>query len=511
MRILWIVGLVAGVALLLAGCGSGGESGDQAAAQSAPAAKDYVPTFEPAPCRFPAPVLRTVECGDLVVPEDRWDATNTRSIRLHVGIFRTGNPEAAADPIVYLAGGPGAGALASAAAAFGSRFGQLLVDRDLIIFDQRGTGFSVPSLACPETDVALLEALRAGETAPTNIIVRALASCHARLSEMGVTLGAYNSLHSAADVEDLRRALGYLRWNVFGTSYGTRLAQTLVREHPDGIRTVVLDSVLPMAANLLETATPNAQRAFDALFAGCRRDETCAATYPGLEETFYLLLDRLERTSQELVVLDPVSGEAFMRSLDGPMLVGLLFGALYNTDLIRLLPRLITDADAGDFRLVRRLLSTPGAGGAFSFGMHLSVQCHEEIPFNDRAAAAAATATHEAISAYVADNLTLGDPLFAVCAVWPVGTAAASENEPVRSAIPALVLAGEMDPITPPGWGQDVAAGLERAVFVELPGMGHGIATKSSCAGSIVVAFLADPERRPDTSCVAQVPHTFVE
>ncbi|MCA9925859.1 MAG: alpha/beta fold hydrolase, partial [Anaerolineales bacterium] len=223
----------------------------------------YEPVFETAACQFDEPEGHDVTCGYLIVPEDRSQPNKT--IRLHVAIFASESDNPAPDPVVYLEGGPGGDALEAMPFTFDDNFAPLLADRDVIIFDQRGTGYSEPSLACPESIEADLDII--DEVVPLeeeiDISLDAAAACYNRLVDEGVNLAAYNSLENAADVNDLRIALGYDEWNLYGISYGTKLAMTTMRDHPEGIRSVILDSPYPLSVSLTEDFPANAARAFD--------------------------------------------------------------------------------------------------------------------------------------------------------------------------------------------------------------------------------------------------------
>ncbi|MBO9322039.1 MAG: alpha/beta fold hydrolase, partial [Roseiflexus sp.] len=257
-------------------------------AAPAPSPARSAARYETAPCEFPVPAGVSVECGWLTVPENRAKPDNGREVRLHVAIFRSTRPNPPPDPIVYLEGGPGVDALERLPLVFDIWFRPFLANRDFILYDQRGTGYSTPSLACPELTKLSFDMLpmdiRAGES--SRLWKEAALKCHARLVAEGIDLKQYNTLTNAADLEDLRLALGYEQWNLLGSSYGTRLALTAMREYPQGIRSVVLDSTRPLQIN--ESQTPaDAERAFQTLFRGCAADPTCNAAYPDLERVFY--------------------------------------------------------------------------------------------------------------------------------------------------------------------------------------------------------------------------------
>jgi pimeloyl-ACP methyl ester carboxylesterase len=210
--------------------------------------------FKPAECQFTVPAGQQPQWGYVAVPEDHSDPDGP-TILLHVAIFKSVNPSEESDAVVYLSGGPGEVALEGLQFTFGIVFDEFIQNHDLIVFDQRGTGYSRPALDCPElTEIGeqeLDEDLDPEESIA--IQLEAFQECRDRLVAEGVNLDVFNSTQSAADVDLLREALGYEEWNIYGISYGTRLAQTVMRDHPDGIRSVILDSPYPLEANLYES------------------------------------------------------------------------------------------------------------------------------------------------------------------------------------------------------------------------------------------------------------------
>jgi pimeloyl-ACP methyl ester carboxylesterase len=254
----------------------------------------YQPVFELALCAFPVPSGYSPECGYLIVPENRARA-GSPFIRLHVAIFRSRSGNPVTDPVIHLAGGPGSSSLAVAGYMLGSGVDAVLEQRDFILFDQRGTGYSQPRLDCPEretlTSLLLARGLSAAENGPA--IMDAFRRCHDRLVGQGIDLSAYHSAASAADLNDLRLTLGYEKLNLYAVSYGTRLALTLMRDYPDAVRSAVLDSAYPLQVNLYTALAPNAERAFQVFFERCAADPTCSISYPDLRTVFYQLVDEL--------------------------------------------------------------------------------------------------------------------------------------------------------------------------------------------------------------------------
>ena len=215
-------------------------------------------------------------------------------------------------------------------------------DRDILVVSQRGTMFSEPALTCASIDEfnrKLLD-LRFYSEATKRTHLAATEACHRELAATGADLSAYNSTENAADFADLRRALGFATWNVYGTSYGSYLAQTLVRDHPEGIRSVVLDSVLPTTY----TVPGNwwiTRAAFDNLFHACAAETACSAAHPHLEKTFTELVNKFEAEPLTTTVRDPVAGTDLKVVLDGGALVDWLRNQNYAVPLLRAAPDLI--------------------------------------------------------------------------------------------------------------------------------------------------------------------------
>ena len=492
--------------------GDGDESNGSVATSTSGASDEAVAEYQDATCQFDEPVGAIVECGYLVVPQDR-DEPDGRKVRLHVAVFRAQSDNPRADPIVYLEGGPGGEPLEAIDLTFEERFEPFTAERDLIIFDQRGTGFSEPSLACqPYRDLSfeLLDDILEPDEG-LRLEYTALEECRDSFLSDGIDLSDYHSAASAADVADLRRALGYDEWNLYGISYGTRLALTVMRDHPDGVRSVLLDSVYPPEIDGVVQIPASADRAFRELFDGCAADVACSEAYPDLETRFYALVDRLDAAPIDIDVIDFFTGQTYAGVLDGGGLLGMTFQSLYSESLIPTLPQLIDGLERGESRDVANLASLFLANGEFfSVGMHASVQCREEVPFADLAAAAAEQDVRPYLSRITAGSITQSAFADEFCELWGTQPAGALENEPVESDIPTLVMAGTYDPITPPADGEAVADRLDDAVFVEFDGLGHAVSSAGPCALDISLAFFEDLTG-VDTSCAASVgPPEFI-
>ncbi len=468
-----------------------GESGDEAGTGALFA-------FEYVECDY-EDLDADVECGYLTVPED-YDNPDGAMVEIAVTIIHSPGGATYPDPVIYLEGGPGGSATQSPEVWLEQFF---LEDRDLILFDQRGTGASIPSLNCPE--------LEADDDSDE---VAAAAACYERVTDEGTDVSQYHSVQAAADLAALREALGYDEWNLFGISYGTRLALVTMREQPAGIRSVILDSVYPPQVNAYEEEAVNGVSAFEILFAGCAADRACHAAYPNFEEDFYALLSDLDDVPVEFTVEDPWTEEEVDVYLDGLGLVDQVYQTLYDTATIPWIPYAIDQIMQENYEEAWILL----LGGeeadksrrqdeeedvTDSEGLFYAIECYEEIAFSDLDAAEAAV---EAVDSPLGPYL-IGDvqTTFEICETWLAGTPDPVEDKPVRSDIPTLVLAGEYDPVTPPAWAEAAAKYLPNSFYYEFPGVGHSVSDSGDCAQAMIQEFLNDPESAPDATCLADV------
>ena len=461
----------------------------------------YQPVFEPVGCAFTVPPGTDPECGYLVVPENRAHPEEAQ-VRLHVAIFHSRATNPAPDPVVHLSGGPGSSALELSGYLLRTGMEDVLDRRDLVIFDQRGTGYSQPALTCPERQAVTAQLLAGGLSAEKEqgLIVDSFQRCHDRLTAEGIDLSAYTSAASAADVEDLRRVLGYPQLNLHGVSYGTRLALTVLRDFPQAVRSVVLDSTVPLQVNLYTELAPNAERAFQVLFDNCAADPDCSQAHPDLETTFYNLVDQLN--ANPLPVSVQANGAAYPVLVDGDLLIDVLFVGLYNPYGIGYMPKMIDDIRRGNTRILEERLALY-FDTSTALGLQMSVICAEEIPFGSpQEALDLAQGVQPQIAGFFPGNV---QPLFAACQNWGSVAPDPRENQPVTSSVPALVLAGEYDPITPPAWGRMAAETLEQAYFYEFPANGHWVTRSSDCALAMMLAFLEAPGKAPDWGCIGDI------
>jgi Tol biopolymer transport system component/pimeloyl-ACP methyl ester carboxylesterase len=454
----------------------------------------YVPLYEPAACQFDTPSGYEIACGYLTVPEDRSQPGGSQ-IRLHVAIFKSTSPNPEPDPVVHLVGGPGGSLLDAVDFYLRAGGDEILKKRDYVMFNQRGTHYAEPFLECPGRTALQWELAGQGLTLEerNRRELEFLLDCHDDLLAQGINLSAYNSAENAADVNDLRIALGYEQVNLYGISYGSRLALTVMRDHPQGVRSAIIDAVFPPQANLNQDITPHVHRALKAVFEDCAADTNCNQAHPDLEATFYQVVDELDANPVSLQLSEGTV------VVDGYAFVEAFFRLLYSTNAIPWIPLLIDQASQGEYP-EESIFAVPDRS-TWGTGMHYSVWCREEAAFESQEGALALAAELPP----VLGELFAGAYDWAVCASWQAGVADAIENEAVVSDVPTLVLSGRYDPVTPPAWGRLAAETLSNSFVYEFPDLAHGAMRSSRCALEIGLQFLDDPSAEPDTSCLAEL------
>ena len=468
--------------------------------------------FDPAACPTPnVPGFPQLDlgpefsCGYLTVPEHR-SVPDGRTIRMAVARVKAASPNPRPDPILWLTGGPGGSAIATAVLTVQAGLNR---DRDIVFVDQRGTLHSDPLLSCPEIDAFLNDALALPALGPATgeRSSAATRACRDRLAGQGYDLAAYNTTENAADLADLRTALGIGRWNVYGVSYGTDLALQLLRDHPRGIRSLVLDSLLPPQVNFVNGSWPNAASGYRALFEACSAQPACATAYPDLAGEFTRTVARLARQPLIAEAPDTAGGPVRRVVIDGYTLANLVVQESLRPGTYAGLPALIHSAAQGDGGpAARELVNSLSPPGIVGYGLTFGVFCREHVPYTDPATELAKA--EQALPGFPDEVLALvpqSPRIFDDCGIWDVGKAPASVRHPVRSAVPVLLLDGTFDAVTPPGWAKIAARGLSSSRLLLFPGIGHDVVSASDCARSIMVDFLQRPRGGYDTSCLSQV------
>jgi len=430
-------------------------------------------------------------CGYLTVPEKHalyGKPASTKNIEIAVVKLASTSTNKQADPVVYLEGGPGGSATSSI--EYIVEDATFLNDRDVYLVDQRGTGYSKPALFCTEIDEA---------GTPEQV-----KACKTRLEASGVDLNAYRSVQSAMDFVELRKALNIPQWNLYGISYGTRLATTIMRENSEGIRSVILDGMFPIEVNGI-TDTPWANyEALNQIVKNCGNTDDCPAD--GLKGIIEDIIARMH--NEGMVEESRVFVQILLELGTSPMIIDYLLAV--NKDVSKYLSVVETImTEQGDEE-------EEGLGGEdrFYMAMGLSTVCAEEYPFLNITALTGDNSDGWSASTQVAvsEMHHMGFDK-ASCKAWNVSAANEIETQAVSSSLPVLLLNGLQDTQTPAAWGTLAAKKMPNAQSFTNPQGGHGqLFSDSTCFNTLASDFLAEPNKTVDASCVEQIPElTYAE
>jgi pimeloyl-ACP methyl ester carboxylesterase len=430
-------------------------------------------------------------CGTLAVPENP-AAPDGRTVEIFVARVPSLSSSPRPDPLVLIAGGPGESTVDMYLQLRGA-FDVARRERDVILVDQRGTGRSAAGFACEVPEDLSLDATGAAKLG--SYIDRCVA-------ELEHDPRFYTTSVAVQDLERVRAALGIEQWNLYGVSYGTRVAQHYLRRFPAHTRAVVLDGVVPPEIALGPDIAREAQRALEQIFARCAADDGCRGQFANLPMEFRELLARLEAAPVALPGSAPSAAATDARAVgaaeqfSAPQLRGLVRLLSYNAATIALLPALLHEAYAGNYAPLANQASTTlrGLPESLSFPMSNSVICTEDVPF------AAAGARDGLGDTYL--GTTIVDALGAICARWPAGAIDADFKTPVVSERPVLLLSGSNDPITPPEYAARVAATLAHSTQLVGRDQGHGLVA-IGCVPRLLRAFVENPDKSLDAACLA--------
>jgi pimeloyl-ACP methyl ester carboxylesterase len=447
-------------------------------------------------CRLTADMLPAAfaRCGKLAVPEDP-SAAGGRTIDLFVARVPSLSSTPRPDPLVLIAGGPGESTIDMYLQLRGA-FEPARRERDVILVDQRGTGRSAAGFDCGVPDDLSLDT--AGDARLANYIDQCL-----RALEHDPRF--YTTSVAVQDLDRVRAALGIAQWNLYGVSYGTRVAQHYLRRFPEHARSVVLDGVVPPELALGPDIAREAQHALDGIFARCAADDGCHARFPDLPAEFRELLARLDKepvTTASPYATDAGGGAAGdPGKFAAPQLRALVRLLSYSSATVALLPTLLHEAHAGNYAPLANQTSTTlrRLPESLSFPMSNAVICTEDAPF------AAAGSRDGLDKTYL--GTTIVDALDEICGRWPAGAIDADLKMPLVSDRPVLLLSGSNDPITPPEYAARAAATLAHATQLVGRDQGHGqIAV--GCVPRLLRTFLERPEQPLDPACLALEPPT---
>lgn len=428
------------------------------------------------------------ECTSLEVPENYAQPAG-KHIRLHIAVLKPTTAHPAPDPLFFIAGGPGE-ASTRAYLPEAAAFEKVLAHRTIVLVDQRGTGQSNP-LVCPET---------ASLAQPTTAEIAT--QTKACLKQLDGNPRFYTTSVAVKDLDRVRAALHYTHINLYGISYGTRVALEYLREFPQHTRSVILDGVVPPDRNVGESVPQDAQRALDLIFKRCAEEPACDKAFPELPATFSQLETTLKQHPAAVSLRNPLTGAPQTETLDWPTAASAVQLLSYTSETAALLPLLIHQAAvAHDYvpLVANAEMVSRQVNGAVALGMHAAVLCTEDVPFYK---------TRTVLQKAMADTYLGATPvtqLMETCKDWPRGVMEPDFKQPVVSSKPVLLLSGEDDPITPPKNAAHVAQTLSNSLSIVVPGQGHGNAWRG-CLPQLIGKFIARASvKNLDTACVKKI------
>jgi pimeloyl-ACP methyl ester carboxylesterase len=436
-----------------------------------------------ADCRLPN-LSTAAQCGTLEVPEDR-SKPDGRRIKIFAAVLPANTVSPRDDPLVVLAGGPGQAA--STLAPFASRLTELRRTRDVVLVDQRGTGRSSPLLC---------EAFkpRESDVFDPDPLPRAK-SCVEELQGRGIDLAQYTTSAWIDDLEAMREALGYRQWNLWGGSYGTRVAQEYLRTHHERVRTMVLDGVAPPGMIISLDVWRTRETALEAVQQACSASAACAKAHPEATKVLQAVEQSLGG-GKEVDIVDPRTGDSVRERVTFDVVLAALQPLTYAPETTVLLPEMLALAARGELAplfAANPQLNTREAEQV-NAALHVSVTCAEDVP----------RITAESENAVLGNlpTLRLAQQTLAVCGVWPRGRVPADFAKPVKSRLPTLIFSGGMDPVTPPAYGAEVAKDLPNGRHIVAPGYGH-IVSQHACGPRLIATFVDDASTsRLSRSCI---------
>lgn len=449
------------------------------------------------------PLRDRLECGYIEVPELPGQAAGAR-LRLPVAIIRSTSREPRPDPIVFIAGGPGAAPLESVRTV--ERFAQHPFgrDRDIIVYNQRGSLQTEPPLVCAALGASRLAIHAADLTLPERDarIAATVVDCLQQLRSQGRVLEAYGATGNAHDLKALREALGIRQWNLLAVSYGTWMALEAVRTDPDGVRSLLLDSVMSRDSDLFMSEGPrNFALGVDRMLAVCAADAACAAAFPDLKDRLRSTISALDRRPLELRIGSVADGESIQVAVNWHDFLSVVHWMLYNAGTLRLVPPLIDATSRGDLRLLTSLmeyvypasrLGAPGPSAAF-----FAIVCNDQFTSRNPLPAAPSNADYRGFS--IVSFMALA------CESAARGREPNPKPDPIRSTVPALLLSGRFDPMTPDVYAASLAEYLAHARVVVIGDAGHStLSDFAACQTEVALQFLDTLDTSRLHPCLAQ-------
>ena len=450
----------------------------------------------------------TWECGYVIVPEDH-EKPQGKTIKLFVAKAKSRSSRPASDPVIF-PGGPIGGGMIEAGSMLFSLYPDFTKDRDFIMFDQRGSGKSIPALECPELDE--IHKRDFGKNLSNAEVVdhelKAIEECRKRLTK-DYDLDLYNIIQTTSDMEVIRKALGYNKINIFSYSYGTSVTLTYMRMYPKNIRSVILDSTVPSDMWIYSNLLPGQANSLSSVFESCRLDKKCNAAYPDLKNVYSDLIKRLDSAPAKVTVANPhcpigLRCNPVNIPVHGGLFSNYILNELFSANPIPRVPKFIYDSYTRNYASLAKMIDgqAGGEGIKTSWGRYYATVCYDNVFSENRETIEKSIARYPWVGLPHYQPVTLEGEIKSVCEKWVGDTAPPAQGLPVISDIPTLILQGQYDPYSPPSWGRHVYATLSNSYFYVFPGLTHVPILGEACPISIATQFVSDPDKEPNSSCI---------
>jgi len=412
-------------------------------------------------------------CGTLERHEDPSDR-NSALLPLSVAVVPALSLEPEPDPFVPIAGGPGQSTI-EFYSLLSQAFERIRRSRDIVLLDQRGTGGSA------RMECAIGNEVVEGQLTPEQTIA-ATETC---LDALPLRPEFFTTSVAVEDLEALRIALSYSQFNIYGISYGTRVAQHYLRRYPDSVRTAILDGVVPPQLALGPGIALEAQSALSKIFDRCAKSTACNERFPEIIDEFAALKERLAAGSVSVDLANPLTGARQTVQFGDAELAGAIRLLSYTPHTVALMPLLIHEAANENFAPLASqfLMAMERMSASLAVGMHNAVVCTEDAPFYDDE-----NVSREALESTYIGPMQL-EALEAICSVWPAGILDPDFKTPLATDKPVLLLSGDADPVTPPHFAERAAVDLGNARHLIGRNQGHGQAG-SGCMPEIMGRFV---------------------
>jgi pimeloyl-ACP methyl ester carboxylesterase len=426
-----------------------------------------------------APLVSHAECGELTVKQNPQDE-NSESISLAILRLPAISPAPAQDPLFLIQGGPG-GSSIEIADHLHAFFTDVRKNRDLIFVDQRGTGKSNP-LNCEKLSA---NDLLLSEGEQTKKYLELMTACAEKYREDAIF---YTTPYAVKDLDQVRQALGYEKINLWGGSYGTRVALEYARQYPEQTRALVLDGVAPVQIALPLYFARDGMAALNAINAECLADSNCQNEFGDTVKKAEAIVARLQQLQAEGKTLTvslehPRHQQLEKITLTAKSFSMMIFMALYSRDISVLLPHAISRAEREDYRLLASLSALAGEKSGLlniSEGMRYSVICNEDWHYIN---------AEDIAKAQPFLGMNFLQEMAPICHLWPKALVEESYWQTIASSTPALLMSGNHDPVTPSSWAKQVAMSLPNAIQIEATGGNHIISTEG-CVPQLIAQFI---------------------